>query len=1122
MPQGASKQLDLKSVLVIGAGPIVIGQACEFDYSGTQACLALKEEGLRVILVNSNPATIMTDTLVADATYIEPLRAECLEKIIALERPDALLSTVGGQTALNCGLELWQRGVLEKYKVRMIGANTEAIDKAENREFFNHAMQSIGLHVPKYAIVHSLDEASEALKRIGLPVVIRPSFTLGGGGGGTAYTEEEFEKIVDYGLKLSPAGQVLIDESIVGWKEYEMEVVRDKADNAIIICSIENLDPMGVHTGDSITVAPALTTTDKEFQRMRDASIAVLREIGVETGGSNVQFAVNPRTGKLVVIEMNPRVSRSSALASKATGFPIAKVAAKLAVGYTLDEVQNDVTRCTPASFEPAIDYIVTKMPRFNFEKFAATRPELSNSMRSVGEVMSIGRNFCESLQKALCSLETGLTGLNTPFVPALQEATDLKHKQQLIKKELKIFSPDRVLKVAEAFRYGIEIDEVHKITFIDPWFLNEIHKLVQLENRVREQGLPLQKSELRFLKKQGFSDARLAELAKCSEHEVLSLRHQLGIKPVYKRVDTCAAEFPSTTAYLYSCYEGDILRPPECEAQPSHRQKVVILGSGPNRIGQGIEFDYTCVHAARALKQMGLETILVNCNPETVSTDYDTSDKLYFEPLQKEYVLEIIRREQQLGDVAGVIVQFGGQTPLKLASFLQKARIPIMGTAPESIALTENRKQFGELLQRLQLPQAKWAVCERITDLASTIERYLSYPVMVRPSNVLGGRAMAILNSEKDLQNYLHTHAQFLSEGPILLDQFLSDAVEVDVDAVCDGQDVYMAGIMQHIEPAGVHSGDSACVLPPYSLSAEVLQRIRSYTHKLALEVKVCGLMNVQFAVQNNKVYVLEANPRASRTTPFVAKATGVAVSKIAAQIMAGKKLKDFIELRGRLESDAAMDAAPEAPPYYAVKEAVLPFTRFEDSDVLLGPEMKSTGEAMGWGSTLSEAILKAQQSANNALPDSGRVLISVASKTQLERVQPVAKMLSNKGFKLCWLVGAAGEPLAVGEAVAVGECLHNILNEKKLTYVEFVRQGYVQMALLLNPCAEQKALRRACVLNRICYFTTIEAARVCIQALCEGPQLGVQALQRRRLLTSYEIVKMSDPHEQKPQVDA
>ena len=870
------KNTEIKSILIIGAGPIVIGQACEFDYSGTQACRALKDEGYKTILINSNPATIMTDQQTADRTYIEPITPEVVEKIIIKERPDAILPTVGGQTALNCALSLEANGVLEKYGVKMIGADSKAIRKAEDRELFNKAMAKIGLEVPKNAVISSIEQALEVIKEIGLPAIIRPSFTLGGSGGGIAETIKELEEIVKNGLSLSPVGRVQIDESIIGWKEYEMEVVRDSKDNAIIICSIENIDPMGIHTGDSITVAPALTLTDKEYQQMRNASIAVIREIGVETGGSNVQFAVNPDNGRLVVIEMNPRVSRSSALASKATGFPIAKVAALLAVGYGLDEIQNDITKVTPASFEPTIDYIVTKVPRFTFEKFQDANPILSSAMRSVGEAMAIGRNFAESIQKALCSMEIGLDGFAEVEIEGVTDENSLKENQQIIKKKLKLFSPNRILLIAHALRYKISIEEVCQITYYDKWFVSQIAKIIKEEERIKRSGIKTDKAELLKLKKLGFSDSRLAKLTNRDEFEIADLRSELGVKPVFKRIDTCSAEFKSFTKYMYSCYEGDHLTEAECEAEISDKKKVIILGGGPNRIGQGIEFDYACVHACFTLSEAGFETIMINCNPETVSTDYDTSDRLYFEPMTAEYVLEIVRREQEKGELLGVIVQFGGQTALKLAKYLSKFNLPIIGTTFDKIDLAEDRERFQRLLHKINFIQPENDICHKLKDIEKSVDK-IGYPIVIRPSNVLGGRAMEIIYNKESLYKYIKYNKSVILDGPILIDKFLENAIEIDVDALSDGKDVEIVGIMQHIEEAGIHSGDSACCLPPFSLTQDQIQQIKKSATTLAKEIGVCGLMNVQYAIKDNQLYIIEVNPRASRTAPFVAKATGI-----------------------------------------------------------------------------------------------------------------------------------------------------------------------------------------------------------------------------------------------------
>ncbi len=962
------KRTDIESILIIGAGPIIIGQACEFDYSGAQACKALREEGYRVILVNSNPATIMTDPEMADAIYIEPINWRTIASIIEKERPDALLPTMGGQTALNTALDLAREGVLEKFDVEMIAASRAAIDMAEDRELFRNAMHEIGLATPMSQIARSMDEAIGVQANFGFPVVLRPSFTMGGSGGGIAYNREEFEAIVARGLEASPTNEVLIEESVIGWKEFEMEVVRDKADNCIIVCSIENLDPMGVHTGDSITVAPAQTLTDKEYQRMRDASIAVLRKIGVETGGSNVQFAVNPRDGRLLVIEMNPRVSRSSALASKATGFPIAKVAAKLAVGYTLDELRNEITGgATPASFEPTIDYVVTKVPRFTFEKFPAANNRLTTQMKSVGEVMAIGRTLQESLHKALRGLETGLDGFDPIMVLPLTDETS-----DQLSYELRAPGANRLLYVADAMRAGWTQQHIHELTGIDPWFLGQIRDLIDEETRLRREGeKSLGVERLRELKRKGFSDRRLAALTRSTEQQIRTRRREFGVLPVYKRVDTCAAEFATATAYLYSTYEE------ECEAEPDKRRKIMILGGGPNRIGQGIEFDYCCVHAALALREDGFETIMVNCNPETVSTDYDTSDRLYFEPLTLEDVLEIIHKERP----EGVIVQFGGQTPLKLARALEAAGAPIIGTTPDSIDIAEDRERFQQLVKRLNLRQPANATA-RTEEQAVVLAREVGYPLVVRPSYVLGGRAMEIVFKEDDLRNYMNTAVQVSNDSPVLLDRFLDVAIEVDVDAVCDGTDVLIGGIMEHVEQAGVHSGDSSCSLPPISLSREIQDELREQTRKLAHALQVVGLMNIQFAIQNGTVYVLEVNPRASRTVPFVGKATGVQIAKLAARVMTGRKLRELGMLKERV------------PPYYSVKEAVFPFNKFPEADPILGPEMKSTGEVMGTGRTFGEAYAKSQAASGVVLPRSGVCLLSVRERDKAGAVQLAQKL--------------------------------------------------------------------------------------------------------------------------------
>ncbi len=982
------KRTDISSIMVIGAGPIIIGQACEFDYSGTQACKALREDGYRIILLNSNPATIMTDPVMADATYVEPITAEIVTQIIERERPDALLPTMGGQTALNTALEVAEAGVLENFGVELIGAGKEAIRKAEDRKLFRDAMDSIGLESPKSAIATDLDEALAALDQIGLPAIIRPAYTLGGTGGGVAFNNDDFEKLSQIGLETSPVHQILIDESLLGWKEFEMEVVRDQADNAIIICSIENVDPMGVHTGDSITVAPALTLTDKEYQRMRNGSIAVLREIGVETGGSNVQWAIDPRTGRMVIIEMNPRVSRSSALASKATGFPIAKVAARLAVGYTLDELKNDITKVTPASFEPAIDYIVTKVPRFAFEKFPGAKPELTTAMKSVGEVMAIGRTFHESLQKAFASLETGLNGLDEIEIEGAPE-------RAAIIRSLSERTPDRLRLTAQAMRFGLTDKEINAATSYDPWFIARIREIVDAEAAVKAHGLPDDESQLRHLKMLGFTDTRLAVLTGTNRQVVRSARIQHGVTPVYKRIDTCAAEFEALTPYLYSTYETPSMGNVECESFPTDRKKIVVLGGGPNRIGQGIEFDYCCCHACMALSAAGFETIMVNCNPETVSTDYDTSDRLYFEPLALEHVMEILSKESSNGELVGVIVQFGGQTPLKLASDIEAAGFPILGTLPSAIDQAEDREQFKQLLHRLQLKQPNNGTATSLEGARIVAEK-VGYPVVVRPSYVLGGRAMEIVRDNEQLTRYMHEAVAASGDNPVLIDQFLPDAVEVDVDALSDGRDVHIAGVMQHIELAGIHSGDSACSLPPYSLPDSVVAELKQQTREMAVALGVVGFMNVQFAVQNGKIFVLEVNPRASRTVPFVAKAIGSPIASIAARLMAGANLSEF--------------DIPEAETnHYSAKEVALPFSRFPGVDALLGPEMRSTGEAMGHDSTFEQAFLKAQRGAGIRLPTSGQVLVSVKDSDKTAAMIETARVFSNLGFGLFATHGTA-----------------------------------------------------------------------------------------------------------------
>ncbi len=1076
------KRTDLRSILVIGAGPIVIGQACEFDYSGSQACKALRAEGYRVVLVNSNPATIMTDPEMADATYVEPITPEFVEKIIARERPDALLPTMGGQTALNVARTLAVEGVLERYGCELIGASLEAIEKAEDREKFRAAMARIGLEMPKSAIARTMAEARAALEQVGLPAIIRPSYTLGGTGGGVAYNREEFEEIARAGLDASPISEILVEESVLGWKEYEMEVVRDRADNCIIVCSIENIDPMGIHTGDSVTVAPALTLTDKEYQRMRDAAIAVLREIGVDTGGSNVQFAVDPASGRMVVIEMNPRVSRSSALASKATGFPIAKVAARLAVGYTLDEIQNDITRTTPASFEPTIDYVVVKMPRFAFEKFPETEPLLTTSMKSVGEVMAIGRTFEEALQKAYRGLETGLSGLDEVELPAEQD-----ERIAALEAALARFTPDRLRHVAQAFREGFSLARVRELTAYDPWFLERIRELVAVEERIRREGLPTDPEELRHLKSLGFSDRRLAALAGLEEAEVRRRRQALGVHPVFKRVDTCAAEFPAETAYLYSTYELPPARgvPPEDEAAPSARRKVIILGGGPNRIGQGIEFDYCCVHAAFALRDAGIESIMVNCNPETVSTDPDTSDRLYFEPLTAEDVLEICRIEASRGELLGVIVQLGGQTPLKIARALEAAGIPILGTAYDAIDLAEDRDRFHQLLERLGLRQPPSDVATSLAEAEAKVAR-IGLPVLIRPSYVLGGRAMRIVATMEELREFFAEAAAASEYGPVLIDRYLQEATEVDVDVVADGHHVYVAGIMEHIEEAGIHSGDSACSLPPFSLPDGVRATIADQATRLARALDVCGLMNVQMAVKDGEIYILEVNPRASRTVPFVAKATGVPIARIATLVMAGRPLADF-------------KLSPKPLPHVAVKEAVFPFERFPGADVILGPEMKSTGEVMGLDDDFGAAYLKAQVAAGNRLPRQGRVFLSVrdADKPQLV---PIARELAALGYRLLATRGTAAHLEAAGLEV---ETVHKVYEGRRPHVVDRLKDGDIH--LVINTVQGAKAtrdsysLRRTALLMRVPYYTTMAGARALVRALARlhHGELTVRPLQ-------------------------
>ncbi len=1095
------KRTDISSIMIIGAGPIVIGQACEFDYSGAQACKALREEGYRVILVNSNPATIMTDPSMADATYVEPITPEVLERIIEKERPDAVLPTMGGQTGLNAGMALAERGTLEKYGVELIGAKSDVIAKAEDRLLFRDAMDKIGLDTPKSEVFTAAYEAMEipdsdgnlkevtvmtaesrhammeTLKKVGLPAVIRPAFTLGGTGGGFAYTTEEFERIVTNGVQASPINQVLIEESILGWKEFEMEVVRDNADNCIIICSIENVDPMGVHTGDSITVAPALTLTDKEYQIMRDASIAVLREIGVDTGGSNVQFAVNPENGRLVVIEMNPRVSRSSALASKATGFPIAKIAAKLACGYTLDELQNDITGVTPASFEPIIDYVVTKIPRFTFEKFPGTEALLNTSMKSVGEAMAMGRTFEESLQKGLRSMETGLTGMNETEIPGAVNA-DGSIDMDSIKAILTEARPDRILNTAQAMRYGMPLDKIHDASKFDPWFLERIKNIVDTEEDVRANGLPTESQGMMRLKKMGFSDERLAELVGGSANDIADARHKMGVTPVYKRVDTCAAEFASQTSYMYGCYEGDGLNPPECEAEPTDRTKVAILGGGPNRIGQGIEFDYCCVHAAYAMKDAGYEAIMVNCNPETVSTDYDTSDRLYFEPLTAEDTIELLRVEQRKGELKGVIVQLGGQTPLKLAAAIQKAGIPILGTSPDAIDLAEDRERFQELLQQTGLLQPRNGLA-RSNEEAVAVAKDIGYPLVIRPSYVLGGRAMEIVYDDAALDRYMRQAVVVSGDSPVLLDSYLQDAIEVDVDALSDGEDVYVAGIMQHIEEAGIHSGDSACSLPPFSLSADIIDELERQAVVLAKALGVVGLMNVQFAVKDDEIYILEVNPRASRTVPFVAKATGVPIAKIAARLMAGEKLPSF-----KLPCRTKMN-------HVAVKEAVFPFSRFPGVDTLLGPEMKSTGEVMGIDKDFKRAFAKSQLGAGMVLPIAGTVFISVRDRDKENALQ-VAKQLSGLGFSVVATGGTQRYLVANGvDAKRVNKVL-----EGRPHCVDALDNGDVHLVINTTDGAQSIAdsfsIRRTALVNNVPHYTTMTAAIAAADAIAVIKDVG------------------------------
>ncbi len=1107
------KRTDIQSIMIIGAGPIVIGQACEFDYSGAQACKALREEGYRVILVNSNPATIMTDPGLADATYIEPITPDVVAKIIEKERPDALLPTMGGQTGLNTSLALEEMGVLDKYGVEMIGAKRAAIEMAEDRKLFREAMDRLGIENPRATIVTApknpdgkkdLDAgvsiALETLEDIGLPAIIRPAFTLGGTGGGVAYNRDDYMAICRSGMDASPVGQILVDESLLGWKEYEMEVVRDTADNAIIVCSIENVDPMGVHTGDSITVAPALTLTDKEYQIMRNHSIAVLREIGVETGGSNVQWAINPVDGRMVVIEMNPRVSRSSALASKATGFPIAKIAAKLAVGYTLDELDNDITKVTPASFEPTIDYVVTKIPKFAFEKFPGSEATLTTAMKSVGEVMAVGRTFHESLQKAMASMESGLTGLDDIDIPGAPD-------NAAIVKAISTQTPDRLRLIAQAMRHGLSDDDIHGVTMFDPWFLARIREIVDCETDIRAQGLPAEAAGLRALKMMGFSDARLANLTGTSEKAVRALRHDHGVTAVFKRIDTCAAEFEAQTPYMYSTYETPVFGTVECEARPSDKKKVVILGGGPNRIGQGIEFDYCCCHACFALTDAGYETIMINCNPETVSTDYDTSDRLYFEPLTFEHVMEILAKEQEAGTLHGVIVQFGGQTPLKLANALQEAGIPILGTTPDAIDLAEDRERFQKLVQELGLKQPNNGIAHSDEE-AIEIAAKIGFPLVIRPSYVLGGRAMEIVRDQASLERYISEAVVVSGDSPVLLDSYLAGAVELDVDALCDGSDVHVAGIMQHIEEAGVHSGDSACSLPPYSLSKEVIAEVEVQTHALARALNVVGLMNIQFAVQGDDIYLIEVNPRASRTVPFVAKATDSAIASIAARIMAGEPLSNF-PLRAPYDASANYEAvlplgdpmtlANPDMPWFSVKEAVLPFARFPGVDTILGPEMRSTGEVMGWDRTFARAFLKAQMGAGMVLPGAGCAFISIKDADKTPDMLEAAQILTGLGFTLVATRGTAA--WYEGQGVPCGTV--NKVYEGRPDVTDMMKDGRIQLVLNTTEGAQavedSKSIRSIALYDKIPYFTTAAgsyAAALAIREQAQG-EISVKALQ-------------------------
>jgi len=1070
------KRKDLKTILVVGAGPIIIGQACEFDYSGTQACKALKDEGYKVILINSNPATIMTDPGVADKTYVEPITLEILEKIIEKENPNAILPTMGGQTALNLAMEAEKKGILKKHKIELIGANSKAISNAEDRKKFRKNMLDIGLDLPKSKVINNNKNAAKVLKQIGLPAIIRPAFTLGGLGGGIAKTKKEYLKIVKEGLQESPVNQVLIEECLEGWKEFEMEVVRDKKDNCIIICSIENVDPMGIHTGDSITVAPALTLTDKEYQVMRNASIACLRKIGVETGGSNVQFAINPKNGRMVIIEMNPRVSRSSALASKATGFPIAKVAAKLAIGYTLDELKNEITKTTPASFEPTIDYVVTKIPRFTFEKFSTSEAVLGTSMKSVGEAMAIGRNFKESLQKALISLEIGFSGLDRV----------LSLNKKKLEKNLKKNVPNKILLVAEAFRKKINIKKIQNLSKIDNWFLGQIKEIVDIENQIKKRGLPKNYDELNKIKSIGFSDKKLSEITNMSEEFIRKTRTVLKVLPVYKKVDTCAAEFKSFTPYMYSTYQRNFDIKSECEATPSSKKKIIILGGGPNRIGQGIEFDYCCCQASYALKESGFETIMINCNPETVSTDYDTSDRLYFEPLKEEYIYNIIKKEKEKGSLLGIIAQFGGQTPIKLAKFLHDNRLPILGTQYASIDLAEDRDRFRKLLDKLKLKQAESGIAKTFKQAIKIADR-IGLPLMVRPSYVLGGRAMEIVYEKSQLKNFVNEAFKVAEKNPILIDKFINNAMEIDVDAISDGKEVFVAGIMQHIEEAGIHSGDSACCMPPISIKKDLINELEIQTKKLALALNVKGFMNVQFAIKNDEIFVIEVNPRASRTVPFVSKAKGIPFAKIASRIMAGEKLSKF-NLRSKTKN------------MYAVKEAVFPFNKFPNSDLLLGPEMKSTGEVMGFDKNFGMAFAKSQIAASNSLPSKGLAFISLKDSHKEEGID-LARQLLKLDFTLCGTGGTADfinkQGIKCKKINKVNEGsphIVDVLNAKKISLVINTGGGNSESQFY-----DAKALRRATLANKVPYCTNMSTAYVCLEGIksLKSKKITVTSLQ-------------------------